>query len=284
MDLTAILVLLAIFVGGVMVGYGIRSLVSMKRRDRARKHGVYFQPEHEVTQSETARGDVHTGKFESAKDREQPSEAKGEMKAEPLTANPQWTVEEDTRQAQRINLPSPVADIYRAVADLEKLYPGRKFTPDGHLVGSIGEVIAAEHFGLTLYGMSKTGHDAFDANGDVQIKLTAGNSVSMFTDCARLIVLRIVSPKQAEIVYDGPGTPACGWIDAEERAAEDRSDQAASDCRASLDAERNRTDVGANGRERDGRRVKARDRCGKGQDIKQSNEFRDHYTRGRARR
>lgn len=101
-----------------------------------------------------------------------------------------------------------MTDIYRAVADLEKLYPGRKFTPDGHLVGSIGEVIAAEHFGLTLYASSKPGHDAFDAEGDVQIKLTAGNSVSMFADCVRLIVLRIVSPKQAEIVYDGPGAPA----------------------------------------------------------------------------
>jgi hypothetical protein len=110
--------------------------------------------------------------------------------------------------AHRINLPKPVADIYRAVADLEKLYPGRKFTPDGHLVGSIGEVIAAEHFGLTLYSMSKTGHDAFDATGDVQIKLTAGKSVSMFADCVRLIVLRIVSPEEVEIVYDGSGAPA----------------------------------------------------------------------------
>ncbi len=44
---------------------------------------------------------------------------------------------------QRIKLPEPVADIYRAVVRLEELYPGRKFTPDGHLVGSIGEVIAA---------------------------------------------------------------------------------------------------------------------------------------------
>jgi hypothetical protein len=203
----AILIYLAMFVGGVMVGYGIRSLVSMKRRDRARKHGVYFRPEREVIQSETAHADVHAGKFESAT--EQPTGPKGEMKALPLIADgPQWTVEEVTRQAQRINLPSAVADIYRAVADLEKLYPGRKFTPDGRLVGSIGEVIAAEHFGLTLYGMSKTGHDAFDANGDVQIELTAANSVSMFTNCARLIVLRIVSPKQAEIVYDGPGAPA----------------------------------------------------------------------------
>jgi hypothetical protein len=209
MDLTAILILLAMFVGGVMVGYGIRSLVSMKRRDRARKHGVYFRPEREVTQSETRLLTIFRAlKLTGINITARRSEAKGEMKALPLTASPQWTVEEDTRQAQRINLPSPVADIYRAVADLEKLYPGRKFAPDGHLVGSIGEVIAAEHFGLTLYGMSKTGHDAFDANGDVQIKLATGNSVSVFADCARLIVLRIVSPKQAEIVYDGPGTPA----------------------------------------------------------------------------
>jgi hypothetical protein len=36
---------------------------------------------------------------------------------------------------QRIKLPAPVADIYRAEAEPEKLYHGRKFTPDGHLVG-----------------------------------------------------------------------------------------------------------------------------------------------------
>jgi hypothetical protein len=108
----------------------------------------------------------------------------------------------------RINLPKPVADIYRAVAELQRLYPDRKFTPDGHLVGSIGEVIAREHFGLTLYPPSKSGHDAFDANGDIQIKLTAGRSVSLYADCVRLIVLRIVSPEQAEIFYDGPGAPA----------------------------------------------------------------------------
>src|SRR5436305_8161360 len=70
---------------------------------------------------------------------------------------------------RRVPLPEPVARIYKATAELETLYPGRKFTPDGHLVGSIGEVIAAEALGLTLYPMSKPGHDAFDGNGDVQI-------------------------------------------------------------------------------------------------------------------
>jgi hypothetical protein len=110
---------------------------------------------------------------------------------------------------QRIKLPEPVADIYRAVVRLEALYPGRKFTPDGHLVGSIGEVIAAEALGLTLYPASYAGHDAHDGmGGDVQTKMTAGHSVAMYAECVRLVVLKVVSPEEAEVVYDGPGAPA----------------------------------------------------------------------------
>lgn len=111
------------------------------------------------------------------------------------------------RITKKVALPEPVARIYKATAELEALYPGRKFTPDGHLVGSIGEVIAAEALGLKLYPMSHVGHDAFDSNGDVQIKMTAGTRVAMYATCARLVVLRVVSPEEAEIVYDGPGQP-----------------------------------------------------------------------------
>ena len=111
--------------------------------------------------------------------------------------------------SRRIPLPEPVAEIYGAVARLEQMYPGRKFTPDGHLVGSIGEVIAAEALGLTLYPASHPGHDAHDRQGgDVQIKMTAGHSVAMYAVCDRLVVLKVVSPEEAEIVYDGPGEPA----------------------------------------------------------------------------
>src|ERR1700683_3138346 len=113
----------------------------------------------------------------------------------------------DRTSGRRIKLPAPVAAIYKAVEELEALYPGRKFTPDGHLVGSIGEVVAAEEFKLTLYPMSQKGHDAFDAAGPVQIKMTSGESVSMYDCCIRLIVLRVVSPEEAEVVYDGPGGP-----------------------------------------------------------------------------
>jgi len=108
---------------------------------------------------------------------------------------------------KRIALPAPVAAIYRAVAELEAKYKGRKFTPDGHLVGSIGEVVAAEALHLTLHPMSREGHDAFDANGDVQIKMTAGDRVSMYAESVRLVVLKIISPEEAEIIYDGPGKP-----------------------------------------------------------------------------
>ncbi|MEQ1941484.1 hypothetical protein ABMA32_03580 [Mesorhizobium sp. VNQ89] len=90
-------------------------------------------------------------------------------------------------------------------------YPGRKFTPDGHLVGSIGEVVAAEALGLTLYPSSNPAHDAYDADGnDVQIKMTAGRSISLYADCSRLVVLKVVSPEEAEIVYNGPGAPV--WM------------------------------------------------------------------------
>jgi hypothetical protein len=110
---------------------------------------------------------------------------------------------------QRVRLPDPVAAIYKAVADLEAAYPGRKFTPDGHLVGSIGEVVAAGALNLELYPASFVAHDARDAAGrDVQIKMTAGASVSMYATCDRLVVLRVVSPEEAEIVYDGDGVPA----------------------------------------------------------------------------
>ncbi len=109
-----------------------------------------------------------------------------------------------------VRLPPPVARIYEAVKELQEQYSdsGRTFTPDGHLVGSIGEVIAAEALGLTLYRNSHPGHDAHDGKGgDVQIKMTAGKSVAMYETSVRLVVLKVVSSKEAEIVYDGPGAP-----------------------------------------------------------------------------
>lgn len=56
-------------------------------------------------------------------------------------------------------------DLYTAADGLERIFPGRKFTLDGHLVGSIGEVVAAYMFDLTLNPASTQGHDARARDG-----------------------------------------------------------------------------------------------------------------------
>jgi hypothetical protein len=64
-----------------------------------------------------------------------------------------------------------ISQLYAVVASLEEEFEGRKFTPDGHLVGSIGEVVAAYAFNLKLLPASNATHDAEAPDGTlVQIK------------------------------------------------------------------------------------------------------------------
>ena len=70
------------------------------------------------------------------------------------------TTETEWREASRA-----LDALYAASAELERLFPGRKFTLDGHLVGSIGEVVAAYMFGLDLNPASTPGFDAVAPDG-----------------------------------------------------------------------------------------------------------------------
>lgn len=97
-------------------------------------------------------------------------------------------------------------ELYTLVAELEKEYPGRHFTPDGHMLGSIGEVYAAEKYGLKLYEASHPVHDAVTADGrEVQIKLTQTNRVSLYECPEYLIVLKIDREGIISEIYNGPG-------------------------------------------------------------------------------
>ena len=88
----------------------------------------------------------------------------------------------------------------------------RPVSPDGHLVGSIGEVLAAEIFDLKLVPPSTRGYDATDHEGcKVEIKTTTRGSVALSAadpDAERLIVLRLDSLGRPDVVYDGP----CGQV------------------------------------------------------------------------
>ena len=105
-------------------------------------------------------------------------------------------------------VPGLVGQLYELVAHLEALFPGRRFTPDGHLVGSIGEVIAAHRYGLELLPHSAQGHDARSASGAlVEIMATQGSSVALREQPYHLIVLHISKLGESSEVYNGPGAP-----------------------------------------------------------------------------
>lgn len=96
---------------------------------------------------------------------------------------------------------SLLTDLYRVTDRLETLFPGRKFTPDGHLVGSIGEIIAAHMFSLELRPSSAPVHDAVSGDVEVQIKLTQGTrGVALSAEPKHLLVLRLAPDRSIETV------------------------------------------------------------------------------------
>ena len=104
------------------------------------------------------------------------------------------------------SVPSLIGELYALVAKFESLFPGRRFTPDGHLVGSIGEVIAAHRYGLELLAHSARGHDARSATGAlVEIKATQGSNVALREQPNHLIVLQLSKLGEASEIYNGPG-------------------------------------------------------------------------------
>jgi hypothetical protein len=103
-------------------------------------------------------------------------------------------------------VPNLIRQLYAIVAELESLFPGRHFTLDGHIVGSIGEVLAAARYDLVLAPASSEGHDAKTQDGRlVEVKATQANSVGLRSEPQHLIVLQILPDGQAVEVYNGPG-------------------------------------------------------------------------------
>ena len=106
-------------------------------------------------------------------------------------------------------LSDKIKELYKITNELEHCYPGRKFTIDGHLVGSIGEVIVAEHYGLDLLPNSTKTHDARTKDGKmVQIKATQVKGIAISSEPDYLIVIRLLSDGSWEEIYNGPGRAA----------------------------------------------------------------------------
>ena len=104
-----------------------------------------------------------------------------------------------------------IKKIFRSCQRLTELTK-RPFSPDGHLVGSFGEVVAAELLNLTLMPPSNDGYDAIDDQGRrVEIKATTRTSIGLSasgTRAERLVVVVVDGDGETEVAYDGPTAPA----------------------------------------------------------------------------
>jgi hypothetical protein len=101
-----------------------------------------------------------------------------------------------------------VRDLYRIAERLEAMF-GRPFTPDGHLVGSLGEVMAARIYGLRLLPPSTRTHDAIAPDGRrVQVKATQATRAPLSELPEHLIVLQLSPRGESVEIYNRPGQPA----------------------------------------------------------------------------
>lgn len=107
---------------------------------------------------------------------------------------------EDTRKLVR--------SLYEVTTKLKELHPHRNFTPDGILVGSIGEVLAEYHYGLSPLDIGTKGHDCSINGLLVQIKTTQRKSIQIGEPCDHLIALQLMPDGTVNEIFNGPGSLA----------------------------------------------------------------------------
>ena len=95
----------------------------------------------------------------------------------------------------------------KAVSELDDVCkavePQRHFTLDGHLVGSIGEVVAQYYYDIALEQSSVAKYDAHHNGKEIQIKTTQRSSVMLQHGDGYLIVLHMSAEGAFSEVYNG---------------------------------------------------------------------------------
>ena len=105
-----------------------------------------------------------------------------------------------------------IRNIYEAVGALRGAFPGRKFTPDGKMVGDIGEAIGKILYDLELDERSRKDWDGwwFDQNGnrrEVQIRATQCDTTYLKKppNKGTLLIFKIDKERMGEyhVIYNG---------------------------------------------------------------------------------
>jgi hypothetical protein len=98
-----------------------------------------------------------------------------------------------------------ICELYSIVAELQLLFPGLKFTPDGRMVGDIGEAIGETYYGIDRFRCGNPGTDGAVCGREVQIKTTQGLDVSVKKPKSGdlLLVIKLASDGTWQEKYNG---------------------------------------------------------------------------------
>jgi Family of unknown function (DUF6998) len=103
-----------------------------------------------------------------------------------------------------------IRSLLKIVSQLQKLYPQKRFTLDGRLVGDIGEVLAEEKYNIRLNNGLTKHDDAMCMDGTqrkLQIKSTMKDSLTYPVDHIPdyYLGIKIHEDGTIEEIFNGPG-------------------------------------------------------------------------------
>jgi hypothetical protein len=110
------------------------------------------------------------------------------------------------------DVPRLIRELYAVVAQLEAIFEGRHFTPDGHLVGSLGEALASHYYGVKLNKASTEAYDGIRDGKRVEVKVTQGSRVPLSSCSEHLLVFRLLPTGEFEECFNGPGAVAWALV------------------------------------------------------------------------
>ena len=99
-----------------------------------------------------------------------------------------------------------IKQIYSAVDGLREMFPNKRFTPDGRMVGDIGEVIGQYYYGIELHKTAThKGSDGIIMGRHVQIKCTQREETYLKDEHDLFLVIKIFPDGSWKEIYNGDG-------------------------------------------------------------------------------
>jgi len=101
-----------------------------------------------------------------------------------------------------------ISAIYGIASELSKEFNITNCTPDGHLLGAIGQIAAKIAFGVR-FGSQTNEHNCTWSDGDsildIQVRCTGRGSIALRKEPKYLIALEISEGGNIYLLYNGPG-------------------------------------------------------------------------------